>query len=179
MSRHTYGVSGRKYAVIYRAVLMENLQYAANIAMGFFGYFVFIFIFIKLWDYIYRIPGELIAGYTKVQMIWYVMVTEMIWFGSNTGAVARQVSADIRGGNIAYLMNKPYHYTLYILAKYTRMEHSAADVRTSCGGDRWEYGRSGSGLSNDNRFADDTLYYFGDHHQCGLQNMYQSDFFLD
>ncbi len=119
MSRHTYGVSGRKYAVIYRAVLMENLQYAANIAMGFFGYFVFIFIFIKLWDYIYRIPGELIAGYTKVQMIWYVMVTEMIWFGSNTGAVARQVSADIRGGNIAYLMNKPYHYTLYILAKYT------------------------------------------------------------
>ena len=109
----------RKYAVIYRAVLMENLQYIANIAMGFFGYFVFIFIFIKLWDYIYRMPGELIAGYTKEQMIWYGMITEMIWFGSNTGAVARQVSTDIRGGNIAYLMNKPYHYALYILAKYT------------------------------------------------------------
>ncbi len=112
-------VPGRKYAVIYRAVLMENMQYAANIAMGFFSYFVFIFIFIKLWEYIYRTPGELIAGYTKEQMIWYVMMTEMIWFGSNTGAVARQVTADIRGGNIAYLMNKPYHYALYILAKYT------------------------------------------------------------
>lgn len=113
------GMSGRKYAVIYRAVLMENLQYAANIAMGFFGYFVFIYIFIKLWDYIYRTPGEMIAGYTKEQMIWYVMMTEMIWFGSNSGAAARQVTADIRGGNIAYLINKPYHYTLYILAKYT------------------------------------------------------------
>ena len=109
----------RKYGVIYRSVLMENLQYAANIALGFFGYFVFIFIFIKLWDYMYQEPGELIAGYSKEQMIWYVMMTEMMWFGSNASAVARQVKTDIRGGNIAYLMNKPYHYTLYILAKYT------------------------------------------------------------
>lgn len=109
----------RKYAVIYRSVLMENLQYAANIAMGFFGYFVFIYIYIRLWDYMYERPGELIAGYTKEQMIWYVMMTEMIWFGSNSAGVAKQVSLDIRGGNIAYLMNKPYHYALYILAKYT------------------------------------------------------------
>ncbi len=109
----------RKYAVIYRSVLMENLQYAANIAMGFFAYFVFIFIFIRLWEYIYRTPEEVIAGYTKAQMIWYVMMTEMIWFGSNAGAAARQVTMDIRSGNIAYLMNKPYHYTWYILAKYT------------------------------------------------------------
>lgn len=114
-----YGLPGRKYGVIYRSVLMENLQYAANIALGFFGYFVFIFIFIKLWDYIYQTPGELIAGYSKEQMIWYVMMTEMMWFGSNAGSVGRQVKTDIRGGNIAYLMNKPYHYTLYILTKYT------------------------------------------------------------
>lgn len=109
----------KKYAVIYRSVLMENLQYAANIAMGFFSYFVFIYIYIRLWDYMYQRPDELIAGYTKEQMIWYVMMTEMIWFGSNSAGVAKQVSLDIRGGNIAYLMNKPYHYALYILAKYT------------------------------------------------------------
>ena len=109
---------GRKYGVIYQSVLLENLQYAANIAMGFFSYFVFIYILIKLWEYMYRAPEELIAGYTKEQMIWYVMMTEMIWFGSDSGAVARQVITDIRSGNIAYLMNKPYHYTLYILAKH-------------------------------------------------------------
>lgn len=114
-----HGLPGRKYRVIFRAVLLENLQYVANIALGFFGYFVFIYIFIKLWNYMYRSPGELIAGYSKEQMIWYVMMTEMMWFGSNSGAVAHQVRTDIRGGNIAYLMNKPYHYTLYILAKYT------------------------------------------------------------
>lgn len=109
----------RKYAVIYRSVLMENLQYIPNIAMGFISYFIFIFVFIHLWNYIYASPDSLIAGYTREQMIWYVMVTETIWFGTPSGTVTRQVSSDIRGGNIAYLINKPYHYSLYILARYT------------------------------------------------------------
>lgn len=109
----------RKYAVIYRSVLMENLQYAANVAMGFLTYFVFIFIFVKLWGYMYRMPGELIAGYTKEQMIWYVMMTEMMFFGSNAASVAGEAARDIRGGNIAYLMNRPYHYALYVLSKYS------------------------------------------------------------
>lgn len=109
----------RKYAVIYRSVLMENLQYAANIAMGFISYIVFIFVFIQLWNYIYDAPGSLIAGYTKEQMIWYVIITEMIAFGTGTTTVTRQAATDIKSGNIAYLMNKPYHYTLYILSKYT------------------------------------------------------------
>lgn len=109
----------KKYMVIYRSVLMENLQYTANIAMGFISYFMLIFVFINLWDYIYASPNDLIAGYTKEQMIWYVMITEMIWFGARSSTIREQVSADIRGGNIAYLVNKPYRYPLYILAKYT------------------------------------------------------------
>ena len=109
----------RKYAVIYVSVLMENIQYAGHIAMGFISYFILIFVFINLWNYMYADPGELIAGYTKEQMIWYVMITEMLWFGARSTTITRQAAADIRGGNIVYLMNKPYHYTLYILAKYT------------------------------------------------------------
>lgn len=109
----------RKYAMIYRSVLMENLQYTANIAMGFISYFILIFVFINLWDYMYASPDDLIAGYAKEQMIWYVMITEMIWFGARSWTIRQQVSADIRGGNIAYLVNKPYRYPLYILAKYT------------------------------------------------------------
>lgn len=108
----------RKYAVIYKSVLIENFQYVMNIAMGFISYFIFIFIFIRLWDYIYDAPGALIAGYTKEQMIWYVMITEMMWFGSGTAAVSRQAAGDVRGGSIAYHVNKPYHYAMYILTKY-------------------------------------------------------------
>lgn len=108
----------RKYAVIYRSVLMENIQYVMNIFMGFISYFMFIFVFIHLWNYMYSSPGELISGYTREQMIWYTMITEMMWFGAGSGTVSRQAAKDIRSGNIAYLMNKPYHYTLYILAKH-------------------------------------------------------------
>lgn len=109
----------RKYAVIYRSVLMENLQYVVNIAMGFVSYFIINFVFMNLWGYMYGDSGQLIAGYTKEQMIWYVMITEMIWFGARSATVAKQASTDIRSGNIAYMMNKPYYYPLYILAKYT------------------------------------------------------------
>lgn len=109
----------RKYAVIYRSVLMETLQYALNVVVGLITYFVIVFIFIQLWNYMYSSPSELIAGYSKEQMIWYVMITEILWFGARTNSMARQTAADIKGGNIAYLMNKPYHYTLYILTKYT------------------------------------------------------------
>lgn len=121
---HRYGGTAhrmpwRKYAVVYHSVLMENLQYATNVAMGFFTYFVFIFIFIKLWEYMYRLPGERIAGYTKEQMIWYVMMTEMLFFSSNAASVAGEVAGDIRDGNIAYLVNRPYHYTWYVLSRYT------------------------------------------------------------
>lgn len=109
----------RKYAVIYRSVLMENLQYVPNIAMSFISYFIFIFIFINLWNYVYSSPDELIAGYSKAQMIWYVMVTEALWFGARSGTMARQAASDIRGGNIACQINRPYHYTLYVLTKFT------------------------------------------------------------
>lgn len=34
--------------------------------------------------------NALIAGYTREQMIWYVMITEMIWFGARSEAVIRR-----------------------------------------------------------------------------------------
>lgn len=110
---------GRKYIVIYRSVVMENIQYVVNIAMGFLSYFIINFVMINLWDYMYGTSGEAIAGYGKEQMIWYVMITEMIWFGARGATVARQVSTDIRNGNIVYMVNKPYYYPFYVMAKYT------------------------------------------------------------
>lgn len=115
----SWHLRGRKYIVIYRSVVMENIQYAANIAMGFFSFFIINYVMINLWDYMYGTSGEPIAGYGKEQMIWYVMMTEMIWFGASGATVARQVSTDIRSGNIAYMVNKPYYYPLYVLTKYT------------------------------------------------------------
>ena len=69
----------RKYIFIFKSELMSNMAYIANILVGFIGYFLILFIFLNLWKYIYSDPSELINGYNISQMIWYVIVTEVLW----------------------------------------------------------------------------------------------------
>lgn len=108
----------RKYLYIYKATLMENLQYIMNIVMGFISFIIMILIFMRLWDYIYSGSGNIIGGYTKEQMIWYVIITEMIWFGTRNKILTAQICTDIKSGTIAYGMNKPYNYVAYIIARH-------------------------------------------------------------
>ena len=69
----------RKYLFIFKAELMSTLQYFFNILINTTTYIIIIYIFFFLWDYIYDDPSEIINGYTKTQMIWYVIITEIIW----------------------------------------------------------------------------------------------------
>lgn len=64
----------RKYLYIYKSEIMSSLQYVANISINFIGYFIHLFIFFNLWNYIYTNPDEIINGYSKEQMIWYVVI---------------------------------------------------------------------------------------------------------
>ncbi len=108
----------RKYMFIFKATLMESLQYVMNIILGFLTYFMIIFIFIHLWKYMYSDSSSLISGYSIQQMIWYVIFTEAVWFGGRHRTLTFQVSNNIKSGTIAYSINKPYHYMLYIISKY-------------------------------------------------------------
>lgn len=105
----------KKYLFIYKSELMSNLQYVFNILTGFIGYFIFIFVFLNLWQYIYSDPNELINGYSMSQMIWYVIITEILWMSLGGRKLCRKISDDVRGGNIAYNLNKPYNYVTYSL----------------------------------------------------------------
>lgn len=108
----------RKYLYIYKATLIENLSYIANIFIGFINFFVMMFIYLNLWQYIYSDNTQIINGYTIEQMIWYVLVTEVLWYGSRNKILTREISQDIKTGNIAYNINKPYSYVIYIIAKH-------------------------------------------------------------
>ena len=98
--------------------MMSALQYFSNLFSGFIGYFIIIFILLNLWNYIYDDPTELINGYTKTQMIWYVIITEILWKIFNGRKFCRQICNDVKGGNIAYNMNKPYSYIGYVLSSH-------------------------------------------------------------
>ena len=108
----------KKYLYIYKATLIENLSYIPNILLGFINFFVMMFVFLNLWEYVYSDNTQIINGYTMQQMIWYVLIAEVMWFGSRNKILTREISQDIKSGNIAYNINKPYSYPFYIIAKH-------------------------------------------------------------
>ena len=105
----------KKYLYIYKSEVMTNLQYVFDILIGFISYEIMIFIFLNLWKYIYSDPKELINGYNMSQMIWYVIVTEILWMNLKGRSLCAKISGDVKSGNIAYNINKPYNYVEYTL----------------------------------------------------------------
>ncbi len=108
----------RKYLYIFKSEVMTNMQYIFNLLVGFISYFILIFIFLNLWKYIYSDSNELINGYNMNQMIWYVIITEILWMSLGGRKLCRKICEDVRGGNIAYNINKPYSYIGYILSSH-------------------------------------------------------------
>lgn len=105
----------KKYLFIYKTAIIDSLQYVFNIFTSFISYLLLVFIFINLWEYMYSNPDEVINGYTKAQMIWYVIITEILWMSLSGRAFCKSICDDVKGGNIAYNLNKPYSYILYSL----------------------------------------------------------------
>lgn len=108
----------RKYLYIFKSELMSNLQYLFNIITSFISYSIILFILLNLWKYIYSNPNEVINGYTMNQMIWYVIITEILWSILGGRKLCRKICDDVRGGNIAYNINKPYSYVGYSLSSH-------------------------------------------------------------
>ena len=108
----------KKYLFIFKSEIMSNLQYVFNIITGFIGYFLLLFVFFNLWRYMYSDPSQVINGYTMNQMIWYVVITEIIWGAVGGSRLCKDISADIKAGNIAYNLNKPYNYIGYALSRH-------------------------------------------------------------
>lgn len=86
----------KKYLYIYKATLIENLEYISNLLLGFINFFVMMFVFLNLWQYIYSDGTQVINGYTMEQMIWYVLITEVLWCGSKNKILTREISKDIK-----------------------------------------------------------------------------------
>ena len=108
----------KKYFFIFKSELMSNMAYIANILTGFIGYFLMLYIFLNLWQYIYSNPSEVINGYSMNQMIWYVIITEILWSILGGRKLCARISDDVKSGNIAYNINKPYSYIGYVLSSH-------------------------------------------------------------
>lgn len=108
----------RKYLYIFKSEVMSNMQYLANLLLGFIGYAIMLFILLNMWKYLYSDPNEIINGYSLNQMVWYVIITEIIWSGLGGRKLSKKIAEDVKSGNIAYNISKPYSYIGYVLSNH-------------------------------------------------------------
>lgn len=86
----------KKYLYIYKTTIIENLGYISQLFLGFINFFVIIYVFMNLWQYIYSDSSQIINGYTKEQTIWYVLISEVLWIGSKNKILTQEISKDIK-----------------------------------------------------------------------------------
>lgn len=108
----------KKYLYVMKTTFNDSIQYASNILFRIGGFVITLLVLISLWSFIYKDSDSLINGYSFNQMIWYLLLAEMITYGAGSKVATDEIRNNIKSGNIAYQVNKPYHYVIYIICKY-------------------------------------------------------------
>jgi ABC-2 type transport system permease protein len=106
-----------KYWAIARVTLATQTAYLGEIAVRTVFLAMVLYIFVQLWTVTYEAMGrQTIEGFSVAQMIWYLTVTESILI--SRPRVSRDIDQDVRSGDVAYQLIRPYDYVLFRLAAY-------------------------------------------------------------
>lgn len=108
----------KKYLSIFKTTFNNSIQYISSLISKFIGFIIIILVLLNLWTFIYQDSSNTINGYNLNQMIWYIILAELITFSSNSKISTEEIKNTIKSGNIAYQINKPYNYISYIFTKY-------------------------------------------------------------
>lgn len=108
----------KKYLYIMKTTLNDSLKYVSSLLFRFIGFSIVMTTLISLWNYLYSDGASTINGYTLNQMIWYLLLAEIISFGSGSRVATDEIRNCIKSGNIAYQINKPYNYITYTICKF-------------------------------------------------------------
>lgn len=100
----------RKYSTAGLVSMRSRLAYPAAFAGSLLTYGLFVFVFSRIWATIYAGRAE-IAGYDRAMMVWYFIVAEISVFGF--GRFYYSLSEDMKSGQVAYLLARPYGFTAY------------------------------------------------------------------
>lgn len=105
-----------KYLQITKITMANSMVYVWNFLSRNVFFIFIMFIYMMLWKNIYGQKGGTIGGLTLNQMIWYLVITELVTLSRTD--VHTQINEDVKSGNIAYLLAKPYNYVLYCLSYF-------------------------------------------------------------
>jgi ABC-2 type transport system permease protein len=101
-----------KYWAIFKIQLLNVLAYPTEILGRSVSIIIFMLIFASLWRTAYGIAGtDTLQGISLPNMIWYLMLAETIEL--SRPRVSTTISQQVKTGELAYLLNKPYSFLFY------------------------------------------------------------------
>ncbi len=107
-----------KYLAVLRMSVANNLAYAGEVVLRSLFLVVLVYVFVQLWQTTYGVTRQAtIGGFSISQMVWYFAFAEAIILSAPR--LAAQIDQDVKSGDLAYKLNKPYSYIGYLAADYT------------------------------------------------------------
>src|SRR5690606_40185397 len=113
------GGAVRKYLRVAEISLTNRLAYLADHLVSSIFLILILFIFSQLWKTVLGTEGQ-IAGLDRTRMLWYMVFTEVI--ALSTPGTHSLVSEEVKSGDIAYKLVRPYSYILYYFSSHCRSE---------------------------------------------------------
>ncbi len=111
------GRSARKYLEVAVVTARSSLAYPVDLLAraGFMA--VVIFVFVQLWTVTFGLSGHAsVAGFDLPRMVWYLVLTETIIM--SCPRTFSRIDQEVKGGDLAYTLNRPYNYALFQFATY-------------------------------------------------------------
>lgn len=103
----------RKYFAIFKYSLKTQLTFIVDYLFSLFGFSIHVFVFNQLWDYI--LQGKSIVGYTKEELIWYIIIAECVTYSSMS--TYKKIGSMVKQGDIANMLIKPVDMINYFIAE--------------------------------------------------------------
>ena len=104
----------RKYSSIFSYSFKNRFVYLPSFMFRNVFFVIILFVFSNLWRVVFG-TRELIAGLSLAQTLWYLAFTETIELGKVK--IYFEIQSEVKDGTLAYTLNRPYSYLLYMYAK--------------------------------------------------------------
>ena len=100
-----------KYLKIMSISMKSSTAYLKDFILGNSFILLIISIYILLWNNLYS--QNVKTGFTFKELIWYLIINQVVF--SNNMELFRKIETDIKSGSIAYHLNKPYSYPIFMM----------------------------------------------------------------
>src|ERR1051326_2894531 len=106
-----------KYFAVARLRLMGALMYDRDVLVRSAFMVVALVVFVQLWTTTYAATGSNeVQGFSLKDLVWYLVITELV--ALSTPRVTQTIDTEVRSGDVAYALARPYSYPLYHLAAF-------------------------------------------------------------